>query len=208
MRELDAETLDWEKGDGLIPAVVQDAGDGAVLMVGYMSRESLARTLEDGLVTFYSRSRKTLWRKGETSGNVLELVAVAPDCDGDCLLMRARPAGPTCHLGTRTCFDAVEGTGAGALPGFLGRLEGVIRQRLTERPEGSYVSRLVAGGRQRVAQKVGEEGVEFALAAAAGERDAALEEGADLLFHLMVALQEQGLTLAEVIARLERRHDG
>ncbi len=205
MRPLDARALDWDKGDGLLPAVVQDAGDGAVLMLGYMNRESLARTLEDGLVTFYSRSRQTLWQKGETSGNVLEVVDVAPDCDGDTLLIRARPAGPTCHLGSRTCFD---GDDVSALPGFLGHLEDVIRQRLAAAPEGSYVARLVAGGRQRVAQKVGEEGVEFALAAAVGEREAAVEEGADLLFHLMVALQEQGLSLADVIATLETRHTG
>ncbi len=203
MRALDSDALDWAKGDGLLPAVVQDAGDGAVLMLGYMSRESLARTLADGEVTFYSRSRNTLWRKGETSGNVLEVVDVAPDCDGDTLLVRARPVGPTCHLGSRSCFD---GEDASALPGFLGRLERVIRQRLRSPPEGSYVARLVAGGRQRVAQKVGEEGVEFALAAAAGDRKATVDEGADLLFHLMVSLQEQGLSLADVIARLERRH--
>jgi phosphoribosyl-ATP pyrophosphohydrolase/phosphoribosyl-AMP cyclohydrolase len=204
VRTLDGQTLDWGKGDGLLPAVVQDAADGAVLMLGYMSRESLARTLEDGLVTFYSRSRDTLWRKGETSGNVLEVVDIAPDCDGDTLLVRARPSGPTCHLGLRTCFD---GEGSSALPGFLGRLEGVIRQRLTDRPEGSYVARLIAGGRQRVAQKVGEEGVEFALAAAAGQRESVIDEGADLLFHLMVALQEQDLSLADIIAKLEIRHD-
>lgn len=205
MRRLDAEALDWGKEEGLLPAVVQDAGDGAVLMVGYMSRESLDRTLHDGFVTFHSRSRNRLWRKGETSGNVLEVVDIAPDCDGDTLLVRARPAGPTCHLGTRTCFD---GDGPTAMPGFLGQLEGVIGRRIGERPEGSYVTTLVAGGRQRVAQKVGEEGVEFALAAAAGEREAAIEEGADLLFHLMVALQEQGLSLSDVIDRLERRHRG
>lgn len=197
------EALDWGKGDGLVPAVVQDAADGAVLMLGYMNREALARTLQDGFVTFHSRSRNSLWRKGETSGNVLEVVDIAPDCDGDTLLVRARAAGPTCHLGTRTCFD---GDGPAAMPGFLGRLEGVISQRLGDRPEGSYVARLVAGGRQRVAQKVGEEGLEFALAAAAGESENAIEEGADLLFHLMVALQEQGLSLSDVIDRLERRH--
>jgi len=203
VRPLDPQNLDWEKGDGLLPAVVQDAGDGAVLMVGYMSRESLERTLADGLVTFYSRSRATLWRKGETSGNVLRLVEIAPDCDGDTLLVRARPAGPTCHLGSRTCFDGDESS---ALPGFLGQLEAVIGSRLREAPDGSYVARLVESGRQRVAQKVGEEGVEFALAAAVGDREATLEEGADLLFHLMVALREQGLTLSDVITRLEGRH--
>jgi phosphoribosyl-ATP pyrophosphohydrolase/phosphoribosyl-AMP cyclohydrolase len=203
VRRLQPDELDWEKGGGLLPAVVQDAGDGAVLMVGYMSRESLERTLADGLVTFYSRSRDVLWRKGDTSGNVLRLVEIAPDCDGDTLLVRARPAGPTCHLGSRTCFDGEEDS---MLPGFLGRLETVIDERLTSPPEGSYVARLVNSGRQRVAQKVGEEGVEFALACATEDREAAVEEGADLLFHLMLALKEQGLSLSDVIARLESRH--
>lgn len=152
MRPLRPDELDWDKGDGLLPAVVQDAGDGAVLMVGYMNRESLERTLADGLVTFYSRSRETLWRKGETSGHVLRLVEVAPDCDGDTLLVRARPAGPTCHLGARTCFEGAE---ASMLPGFLGELEAVIEQRLSSPPEGSYVAKLVDSGRQRIAQKVG-----------------------------------------------------
>lgn len=205
MKTLRPDELDWSKGDGLLPAVVQDAGDGAVLMLGYMNRESLERTLADGLVTFYSRSRKTLWQKGETSGNVLRLVEVAPDCDGDTLLVRARPAGPTCHLGTRTCFDDGKPS---ALPGFLGRLEEVIDERLKSAPEGSYVAGLIAGGRQRVAQKVGEEGVEFALACASGQEVEMLEEAADLLFHLMVALREQDLSLADVIARLETRHRG
>ena len=203
MRALQPDELDWDKGGGLLPAVVQDAGDGAVLMVGYMNRESLERTLADELVTFYSRSRETLWRKGETSGHVLRLVEVAPDCDGDTLLVRARPAGPTCHLGSRTCF---EGSEASVLPGFLGELEAVIEQRLSSPTEGSYVARLVASGRQRIAQKVGEEGVEFALSCVAEDREATVDEGADLLFHLMVALREQGLSLSDVIARLEARH--
>jgi phosphoribosyl-ATP pyrophosphohydrolase/phosphoribosyl-AMP cyclohydrolase len=203
VRALQPEELDWEKVGGLLPAVVQDAGDGAVLMVGYMNREALERTLADGLVTFYSRSRETLWRKGETSGHVLRLVEVAPDCDGDTLLVRARPAGPTCHLGSRTCF---EGSEASMLPGFLGQLEAVIDQRLSSPTEGSYVARLADSGRQRMAQKVGEEGVEFALSCVADDRDATIGEGADLLFHLMVALREQGLSLSDVIARLEARH--
>jgi len=203
VRPLDPEKLDWEKGGGLLPAVVQDAGDGTVLMLGYMSRQSLERTLADGLVTFHSRSRDSLWRKGETSGNVLKLVDAAPDCDGDTLLIRARPTGPTCHLGSRTCFD---GDDASALPGFLGCLEEIIGQRLVASPKGSYVAGLVAAGRQRRAQKVGEEGVEFALAAVSEDPEAAVEEAADLLFHLMVALQAQGLSLSDVIARLEKRH--
>lgn len=206
MRPANPASLDWDKGDGLMPAVIQDAGDGAVLMLGYMSRESLEQTLEIGEVVFHSRSRKTLWRKGETSGNVLRVVEIGADCDADTLLIRARPAGPTCHLGTRTCFDA--DAAPTSLPGFLGTLQQVIDQRLQGGSEESYVARLAAGGSKRIAQKVGEEGVEFALAAAAGDRDEVVEEGADLLFHLMVALRDQDLSLSDLIACLEHRHKG
>lgn len=206
MSRIDPGSLDWDKGDGLLPAIVQDAVDGSVLMLGYMNREALERTLEGGRVVFYSRSRRCLWQKGETSGNVLELVDVAADCDRDTLRVRASPAGPTCHLGTRTCFD---GDGdARQAPGFLGDLEAVIRGRLADAPEGSYVAALAAGGRQRMAQKIGEEGVETALALAGGNPDAVIEESADLLFHLMVALSSEGLSLTEVIARLASRHKG
>mgnify|MGYP002065016093 CR=1 FL=1 len=177
--------------------------DAEVLMVAWMNREALQLTARDGTAVYWSRSRDSLWRKGETSGNVLRLVEAAPDCDGDTLLVRARPAGPTCHLGSRTCF---EGSQASVLPGFLGELEAVIEQRLSSPTEGSYVARLVDSGRQRIAQKVGEEGVEFALSCVAEDREATVDEGADLLFHLMVALREQGLSLSDVIARLEARH--
>jgi phosphoribosyl-ATP pyrophosphohydrolase/phosphoribosyl-AMP cyclohydrolase len=203
MTSLDPDRLDWAKGDGLLPAVVQDAGDGAILMLGYMNREALAKTLSDGQVVFYSRSRRTLWRKGETSGNVLDLVDVVADCDSDTLRIRARPAGPTCHLGTRTCFGDQDDS---QLPGFLGILETVIRERLESNSDGSYVASLAQKGRQRIAQKVGEEGVEFALACAAGDREGQLDEAADLLFHLMVALANQDLSLSDIIARLETRH--
>lgn len=204
MRDVDAAALDWDKGEGLLPAVVQDAGDGAVLMLGYVSRESLQRTLDSGEVVFHSRSRQTLWRKGETSGNVLRVVDIAMDCDADTLLIRARPAGPTCHLGHRTCFAADDSDAM--LPGFLGTLQRVIDQRLEEKPEDSYVAGLSARGRGRIAQKVGEEGVEFALASAAGDRDEIIEEGADLLFHMMIALRDHDLTLSDVVACLEHRH--
>lgn len=203
MNALDLDRLDWDKGDGLLPAVIQDSGDGAILMLGYMSRESLERTLSEGQVVFYSRSRRTLWRKGETSGNVLDLVDLAADCDSDTLRVRVRPSGPTCHLGTRTCFGDQDDS---QLPGFLGVLENVIRERLGSSPSDSYVASLARKGRQRIAQKVGEEGVEFALASAAGEREGQLDEAADLLFHLMVALNDQSLSLSDVIARLETRH--
>ena len=188
---------------GLIPAVAQDAGTGEVLMVAWMNEEALRLTRQTGDAHFFSRSRACLWRKGETSGNVLELVDVAADCDADTLRIRVRPAGPTCHLGTRTCFGD---QGDGQLPGFLGILETVIRERLESNPDGSYVASLAQKGRQRIAQKVGEEGVEFALVCAAGDRDGQLDEAADLLFHLMVALANQDLSLSDIIARLETRH--
>jgi phosphoribosyl-ATP pyrophosphohydrolase/phosphoribosyl-AMP cyclohydrolase len=201
---IDPASLDWDKGGGLLPAIVQDAVDGSVLMLGYMNREALERTLDEGRVVFYSRSRRRLWQKGETSGNVLELAEVAADCDRDTLRIKARPAGPTCHLGTRTCFEGDRDSRRA--PGFLGDLEAVIQERLAAAPEGSYVASLAARGRHRMAQKIGEEGVETALALAGGEPDAILEESADLLFHLMVALISEGLSLSEVIARLESRH--
>lgn len=206
MRTVDPASLDWDKGDGLLPAIVQDAGDGAVLMLGYVNRESLQETLDCGEVVFHSRSRQTLWRKGETSGNVLRVVDIAMDCDADTLLVRARPAGPTCHLGTRTCFDGDDE--ATTLPGFLGTLQQIIDDRLENAPQDSYVAGLAAKGSGRIAQKVGEEGVEFALAAAAGDRDQIVEEGADLLFHMMVALRDRDLSLSDVVACLEHRHKG
>lgn len=204
MSVVDPASLDWAKADGLIPAIVQDAVDGTVLMLGYMNREALERTLATGQVVFYSRSRQCLWQKGETSGNVLELVDISADCDADTLRVLARPAGPTCHLGTRTCF-AGDGDRRTA-PGFLGRLEAVIQGRLESGTEGSYVAQLAARGRQRIAQKIGEEGVETALALSAGNPDELLEESADLLFHLLVALASEGLSLTDVIATLESRH--
>ncbi len=196
--------LDWEKTDGLIPAIVQDAFDGRVLMQGYMNREALAATLESGRVTFFSRSRGQLWRKGETSGNELELVDITADCDADCLLVRARPTGPVCHLGSATCFDA-EGSVSPAIT-FLAELERVIAERDRVRPEDSYTVRLLEAGCKRIAQKVGEEGVETALAAVAGEDEEVLNEAADLLYHLLVLLRSRGLPLASVVATLKARH--
>jgi phosphoribosyl-ATP pyrophosphohydrolase/phosphoribosyl-AMP cyclohydrolase len=199
-----ASEVDWDKLDGLVPAVVQHAFDGRVLMVGYMSREALERTLDSGRVTFWSRSREQLWTKGETSGNHLELVAARLDCDRDCLLVLAKPHGPTCHTGTDSCFDG----DAPVHPdlAFLSRLEEVIRQRERERPEGSYTTRLFEAGVKRIAQKVGEEGVETALAATAGEDLELLDESADLLYHLLVLLRARGLELESVIERLQQRH--
>lgn len=204
MRPAVADQLNWNKGQGLLPAIVQHAHSGSVLMLGYMNRDALARTQEDGYVTFYSRSRQALWRKGETSGNTLETIDVAADCDGDTVLVRAIPNGPTCHLGTATCFD-VRDTGQ-IMSGFLGALEKVVRTRLTEQPEGSYVAELARSGRARRAQKVGEEAVELVLAAVGGDRGETIDEAADLLFHMLVLLAAEDIPLAEVVAALQARH--
>ncbi len=201
---MNIDELAWDKMNALIPAIVQDAFDGRVLMQGYMNREALEQSLDSGQVTFFSRSRQCLWTKGETSGNFLELVDVVPDCDGDSLLVLARPAGPVCHLGQETCFDAAERDRFEL--SFLARLERVIAQRDRQRPEGSYTVRLLDAGVQRIAQKVGEEAVETALAGAAGETKALLEESADLLFHLLVLLRSRGGSLEELVATLGQRH--
>jgi phosphoribosyl-ATP pyrophosphohydrolase/phosphoribosyl-AMP cyclohydrolase len=203
---IDVAKIDWGKGDGLLPAIVQDAGDGAVLMLAYMNREALCQTLASGRVTFWSRSKGRLWTKGETSGNFLVLRAAAVDCDADTLLILAEPAGPACHTGTRTCWgEDAPRTAVGSL-GFLAKLEDVIQQRIASRPEGSYTSKLLAEGTRRIAQKVGEEGLELALAAVAQTDEEVLGEAADLLYHAMLLLQVKNLSLAKVVAELELRH--
>jgi phosphoribosyl-AMP cyclohydrolase / phosphoribosyl-ATP pyrophosphohydrolase len=201
----DIDQLDWSKGDGLLPAVVQDAGSEAVLMLGYMNRDALRATLERGRVVFFSRSRQKLWEKGETSGHTLELVSAVADCDNDSLLVRAKPIGPTCHRNTATCF------GDGSLPdaeglGFLSQLEAVIAARIAQNPEGSYTAKLYGQGVKRMAQKVGEEGVEVALAAQTGNDAELVSESADLLFHLALLLRARNLSLATVAAELAARH--
>ena len=200
----DLQALNWQKGEGLLPAVVQDAFDGRVLMQAYMNTEALAQTLDTGAVTFWSRSRQKLWTKGETSGNGLRLVAVHADCDNDCLLVLARPQGPTCHRETDTCFDQAKPVRPGL--SFLAALERVVEQRETDRPEGSYTTKLFEAGVKRIAQKVGEEGLETALAAVAADRDELTEEAADLLYHLLVLLHASGLSLQDVVQTLESRH--
>jgi phosphoribosyl-ATP pyrophosphohydrolase/phosphoribosyl-AMP cyclohydrolase len=202
----DVDRLDWAKGDGLLPAVVQDAASGAVLMLGYMNREALAQTLATGHVTFYSRSRRALWVKGETSGNRLHLRALVADCDADAILVQAAPDGPTCHAGTASCFASAPAPGAARL-GFLAELEGVIAARIAEPRDSSYTAQLHAAGPRRIAQKVGEEGLELALAAAGGSDAEVVAEGADLLYHLALLLHERGLSLAVLATELERRHD-
>ncbi len=198
--------LAWEKMGGLIPAIVQDAFDGRVLMQGFMNEEALATTLESGKVSFWSRSREQLWTKGETSGNTLDLVEIHVDCDRDCLLVSARPEGPTCHLGTDTCFDG-QGRVTPELA-FLAELERVIAQRDEDRPEGSYTTTLFESGIKRIAQKVGEEGVETALAAVAGGDEELLNESADLIYHLLVLLRSRKLELGSLVEVLKVRHGG
>lgn len=195
---LDIEALAWNKQDGLLPAVVQDADTLRVLMVGYMSREALAKTLDTGQVTFFSRSKGRLWTKGESSGHVLALVRLEADCDRDTLLVQARPHGPTCHLGTVSCFPSAPGD-------TLGELQALIRTRHAERPAGSYTTKLFDAGIKRIAQKVGEEGLETALAAVAEDDAPLLGEAADLLYHLIVLLQARGLSLDDARAVLETR---
>ncbi|WP_422506517.1 bifunctional phosphoribosyl-AMP cyclohydrolase/phosphoribosyl-ATP diphosphatase HisIE [Stenotrophomonas sp. GZD-301] len=191
--------LDWAKGDGLLPVVVQDADTLAVLMLGYANAESLELTLVTGHMTFFSRSRQRLWTKGESSGNVLAVTAVRVDCDSDSLLVSARPAGPTCHTGTESCFAQAPGS-------FLGRLDALVRQREQARPAGSYTTSLFEAGTRRIAQKVGEEGVETALAGVVQDDAALLGESADLLFHLTVLLRARGLGLEDAVAVLAARH--
>ena len=199
------DALDWSKAGGLLPTIVQHATTGQVLMLGFMNAESLRATIEIGKVTFFSRSKQRLWTKGETSRNYLHVVNIAADCDQDSLLITATSDGPTCHNGTDSCFgDEIE---AGAERfAFLGQLEAVIAQRVVDRPEGSYTARLWTEGTGRMAQKVGEEGVEVALAAVTQTSSALLGEAADLVFHLALLLKSRDLSLSDVVAELERRH--
>ena len=192
--------LAWDKQDGLLPAIVQDATTLRVLMLGYMDCEALRLTLQTRKATFYSRSRAKLWTKGETSGNTLGVVSVAADCDRDTLLVLAYPRGPTCHLGTPSCFSAHTASS------MIGELDALVAARARERPEDSYTTKLFESGIARIAQKVGEEGVEVALAAVTGDDAQLLGEGADLIYHLIVLLRARGLSVRDVEAVLEQRH--
>ncbi len=202
MTDVDTNRIDWAKGGGLVPAIVQHWTSGAVLMLGYMNAEALALTRKTGHVTFWSRSKQRLWQKGETSGHVLALKSIRVDCDGDTLLVTADPHGPTCHLGTTSCFGE-----DGQPPlAFLGALDALVAQRYTQRPTGSYTTRLFEAGTRRIAQKVGEEGVETALAAVAQGDDDLKGEAADLVYHLLVLLRARGLSLVDVAEVLAKRH--
>jgi phosphoribosyl-ATP pyrophosphohydrolase/phosphoribosyl-AMP cyclohydrolase len=201
----DVARVDFAKGDGLVPAIVQDADTGAVLMMAYMNAEALAQTLQRGRAVFYSRSKQRLWEKGESSGHTLDVVSLALDCDADTLLVSARPRGPACHNGTQTCWGNQAGSLAGDIA-FLAKLENIVAARASEKPDASYTARLLEKGITRVAQKVGEEGVELALAGVAQGDDKVIEESADLLYHLLVLLRARGISLQAVTAVLEGRH--
>ena len=202
LTEADLSALDWQKMDGMVPAIVQDAATLQVLMIAYMNREALVATLESGFATFFSRSKNRLWRKGETSGNHLAVKAIHADCDNDALLVLAEPAGPACHLGTASCFSEAAAPGIG----WLEQLARIVHQRGGADAEESYTARLLGEGPTRIAQKVGEEGVELALAAAGGERDACVEEAADLIYHVTVLMEARGFGWSDVAETLRKRH--
>ena len=201
----DVGALAWDKGNGLLPAIVQHARTGRVLMLGYMNNAALRRTLAEGRVVFYSRSRQSLWTKGETSGNFLNVVDVSTDCDRDALLVLADPIGPTCHKGTESCFADAAPSDAQRLA-FLALLENIIANRIADQPEGSYTAKLFAKGPGRIAQKVGEEAVETALAAVSRDDEGLVSECADLLFHVMLLLKSRELDLERVVEELKARH--
>lgn len=202
MNAFEPANLDWMKGDGLLPAIVQHWRSGVVLMLGYMNADALAQTQKSGKVTFFSRSKQRLWTKGESSGNYLTLKSFHADCDNDTILVIADPHGPTCHLGTASCF----GEAAAPPLAFLSVLEALIAQRERERPEGSYTTALFEKGVRRIAQKVGEEGVETALAAVAEDEAGLLGESADLIYHLLILLRARKLDLDAVVEILRSRH--
>lgn len=193
--------LDWVKTDGMMPAIVQHAVSGEVLMHGYMNQDALAKTLATGKVTFWSRTKQRLWTKGETSEHFLHVVSITPDCDNDTLLVLVNPVGPTCHRGTSSCFSPAASDWS-----FLYQLEQILAERKHADPKSSYTASLYASGTKRIAQKVGEEGVETALAATVNDRHELTNEASDLIYHLLVLLQDQDLNLSTVIENLRQRH--
>lgn len=192
--------LDWEKQDNLIPAIVQNHLTGKVLMLGYMDQAALAHTLETGSVTFFSRSKQRLWTKGEESGHTLELIAIDKDCDNDSLLVQVRPNGPTCHLNTESCWPD------GNAHPFLDNLANLITSRKGDDPKSSYTAYLFDRGTKRISQKVGEEGLETALAAATNDKPELIDEASDLIYHLLVLLEDQQLSIADISDNLLKRH--
>ena len=201
LTEVDIGALAWDKMGGQLPAIVQDASTSRVLMVGYMNAEALSVTLKDGFVTFFSRSKQRLWQKGETSGNRLHFLGAFEDCDADALLILAEPEGPTCHLGNTSCFEA-ETFG----PAWLADLSGIVAERSRSGGGSSYTRQLLDAGPQRIGQKIGEEGVEVALAAVSRDAEGCAEEVADLLYHVAVLMEARGFGWEDVVAVLKQRH--
>ncbi len=198
---MEKKELDFSKNaDGLVPAIIQDAATGKVLMLGYMNEEAYGKTIESGLATFWSRSRKALWTKGETSGNFMHVVEILSDCDNDTLLVRVRPDGPACHRGTVSCFDSAPEEG------FLGKLEQVVKERHELMPEGHYTTRLFTEGVAKISQKVGEEAVETILEAVQGNVGRYIYEAADLLYHLTVLNESMGIGYNDLEKELLSRH--
>ncbi len=200
---IDIESINFDKSDGLVPAIIRDVNSGSVLMLGYMNKESLQMTLDTGLVTFFSRSKNRLWQKGEESGNVLHLKNIKQDCDKDTLLIDADPAGPVCHKGTFTCWGEEKNT---VNIGFLLLLQNIIQERAVNKIKTSYTATLLESGIQKVAQKVGEEAVEVVIEAMGNESDRFLDECADLLFHFLILLKSKNQTLQDVVEILQQRH--
>jgi phosphoribosyl-ATP pyrophosphohydrolase/phosphoribosyl-AMP cyclohydrolase len=199
--------MDFDKLDGLIPAIIQDASSSRVLMLGFMNAEALDRTREEGRVTFYSRTKQRLWTKGEESGNYLHVVDILEDCDQDTLLIKANPAGPVCHTGDDTCFKELNSTARDQEGiGFISVLQQLIHSRKEELPEGSYTTTLFKKGINKIAQKVGEEAVELVIESKDNRDELFLNEAADLLYHLLVLLSAKGKDIKEVVTVLEQRH--
>lgn len=199
--------IDFEKMGGLVPAIIQDATTKNVLMLGFMNEEAYQKTVQTGHVTFWSRTRQTLWTKGETSGHYLNLVSMKVDCDNDTLLVRVHPIGPTCHTGTDTCWGEDNTVQQGSSLLFLSELQDFINQRKQEMPEGSYTTKLFHDGINKIAQKVGEEALETVIEATNGSTEHLVYEASDLLYHLIVMLTEKGLRIEVVANELHRRHD-
>ena len=193
--------LNWDKVEGLIPVIIQDQQTLQVLMLGYMNQEALNQTINTKKVTFFSRTKQRLWVKGETSNNFLELIDIQHDCDNDCLLIQVKPLGPTCHLDTTSCFGTTDAPGLG----ILGKLDRVIAERYQTRPEKSYTTKLFNEGIYRIAQKVGEEGVEVALAGVSGNKENIKNEATDLIFHLLVLLRQTGVSLDDILLEARKR---
>lgn len=195
--------INFEKAGGLVPAVIQDNETMKVLMLGFMNEEAIAKTLESGQVTFFSRTKNRLWTKGEESGNFLNVVSILIDCDNDTLLIKVNPVGPVCHTGTDTCFDEVNPKGDVQ---FLSHLQDFIDRRKQEMPEGSYTTSLFKKGTRTISQKVGEEAVETIIGAMAGDDENFIYESGDLIYHLIVLLSHKGYRIEDIVRELKKRH--